>query len=138
MKSRGLPVALATALMLAAALPSSAANGYDGGFVKTVDRISVAEQSDRRSEGFYQVRDRGKGGHGGRGHHRGGKHHGHRRDHGYSGRHGRHGHYAPRYRYYGGSHRRYRDYYYDDYLGAFILGGALGYLLSDGYYLDDY
>ena len=50
MKSRGLPVALATALMLAAALPSSAANGYDEGFVKTVDRISVAEQSDRRSE----------------------------------------------------------------------------------------
>ena len=131
MKSRGLPVALATALMLAATLPSSAANGYDSGFVKTVDRTSVAEQSDRRSEGFYQVRDRGKGGHGGRSHHRGGRYDGYRGHHERHGRHGRHGYYSPRYRYYGGSHRHYRDYYYGDYLGALILGGALGYYLND-------
>lgn len=128
MRSRGLPVALGTALMLAVALPSSAANGYDSGFIKTVDRTSVAEQSDRRPEGFYQVRDRGKGGHGGRSHHRGSRNHGHRRHYG---GHGRHGYYSPRYRYYGGSHRRYRDDYYGDYLGAFILGGALGYYLND-------
>ena len=128
MRTRDLSVALATALMLAAALPSSAASGYDGGFVKTVDRSSMEKSSDGRSEGFYQVRDRGKGGHRGHGHHRGGKRHGHHRHHG---RHYRHGYYAPRYRFYGGPRRHHRDYYYDDYLGAFVLGGVLGYYLND-------
>ncbi len=128
MRSRSLPVALATTLMLAAAMPSSAANGYDGGFVKTVDRTSVAQQSDGIREDLYRVRDHGKRGHGHRG---GGRRHVdvdvyvQRPRHG---RHYRHGYYLPRYR---RPYGHQRHYYQDDYLGAFILGGALGYYLND-------
>jgi len=135
MRGRVLTVALATALMTTTALPAAADNRYEAGFVKTVDHTSL----ERRSDDLYRV---GRGGHGdrdrhrgdrgrhrGRGHHRGDRGHRHRH-HGYR---GRHGHFKPRYRSYSRPYRPYRyndRYYYDDALGAFILGSTLGYILS--------
>jgi len=98
----------------------------DSGFIKT--KAPAVEHSVENEGGLIKVRDhRRKGSH--RRHKSRNRHRGHRGHRGYKHhrRHGRHGrHYYP---YYGS--RGYNDYYYyDDFAGALILGGTLGYILN--------
>jgi hypothetical protein len=125
-------VALATALVTTTALPAAAANGYEAGFVKAVDHISLERRSDdlhRVGNGRHRDRDYYRGD---RGRYRGDR--GHRHGHHGKGYRERNVYIVPSHRFYGRPyrpHRYYDRYYYDDYLGVFLLGGALGYILNE-------
>jgi len=94
----------------------------DSGFIKT--KAVAVERSVGNEGGLIKVRGhRHKGSHRrhkSRHRHRGHRGHKHHRRYG-----GHRHHYYPRYR----SHGHNDHYYYDDFLGALILGGTIGYIL---------